>query len=146
MTAGERIKLIRKEKGMTQKQVADRCGMADSAIRKYESGQVTPKQDTLQRIANALGVHLLDLIGIGEELEKLLNSKKDKAREVYPLKIHLSQAQLTATIEHLGALVSRYEAEAAVLAPLGQPGREIAEKRLQAAKSADELQSYLLRQ
>lgn len=70
MTVGERIKLIRKEKGMTQKQVADRCGMADSAIRKYESGQVTPKQDTLQRIANALGVHLLDLIGIGEDLDK----------------------------------------------------------------------------
>lgn len=62
------------------------------------------------------------------------------------MKIQLSQAQLTATIEHLGALVSRYEAEAAALAPLGQPGREIAEKRLQAAKSADELQSYLLDQ
>lgn len=65
MTTGERMRLIREKRGMTQKQVADGCGMADSAIRKYESGQVTPKPVTLQRIADALGVHLLDLMGIG---------------------------------------------------------------------------------
>ena len=57
MTVGERIKKIRLEKGMTQKQVADSCGMADSAIRKYESGQITPKFDTIQRIALALEVN-----------------------------------------------------------------------------------------
>ena len=61
MTVGERLKAIRKEKGLTQKQVASGCGMADSAIRKYESGLITPKLETIQRIANALGVHVLDL-------------------------------------------------------------------------------------
>lgn len=45
-----------------------------------------------------------------------------------------------------GALVFRYEAEAVVFSYLGEPGRKIAEKRLQAAKDADELQSYLLHQ
>ena len=56
MTIGEKIRTIRKEKGMTQKQLADMCKMADSAIRKYESGQVVPKTEMLKRIANALGV------------------------------------------------------------------------------------------
>ena len=69
MTVGERLKAIRKEKGLTQKQVASGCGMADSAIRKYESGLITPKLETIQRIANALGVHVLDLLGVGNELD-----------------------------------------------------------------------------
>lgn len=56
MTIGERIRAVRQQKGMTQKQVADACNMADSAIRKYESGIQTPKIETLQRIADALGV------------------------------------------------------------------------------------------
>lgn len=64
MTVGERIKKIRLEKGMTQKQVADSCGMADSAIRKYESGQITPKFDTIQRIALALEVNPGELMGL----------------------------------------------------------------------------------
>lgn len=64
MTIGERIRAIRKEKSMTQKQVADACGMADSAIRKYESGSQTPKLKTVRRIAAALGVHPGELMGL----------------------------------------------------------------------------------
>jgi len=63
VTIGERIRALRKERGMTQKQVAEKCGMADSAIRKYESGSQTPKVETLQRIADALNVPLFSLLG-----------------------------------------------------------------------------------
>ncbi len=35
MTIGENIKRIRKEKGLTQKQLGSLCQMADSAIRRY---------------------------------------------------------------------------------------------------------------
>lgn len=62
MTIGELIRHTRKEKGMTQKQVAELCGMADSAIRKYESGSQTPKLKTIQRIAAALGVEWTELV------------------------------------------------------------------------------------
>ena len=61
VTIGEQIKLFRREKGLTQKQLADACGMADSAIRKYESGNVRPKMATVSRIAKALGVEPLEL-------------------------------------------------------------------------------------
>lgn len=61
VTIGEQIKLFRVEKGLTQKQLADACGMADSAIRKYESGNVRPKMATVSRIAKALGVEPLEL-------------------------------------------------------------------------------------
>lgn len=67
-TIGERIRAIRKEKGMTQKQVADKCGMADSAIRKYESGTVQTRDVTLEKIASALGVSSRFLRGASTEL------------------------------------------------------------------------------
>lgn len=54
----DKIKKIRLEKGFTQKQLAEKCGMYESQIRKYEAGKANPKIETLQRIANALDVPL----------------------------------------------------------------------------------------
>ncbi len=56
MTTGELIRQARKKAGLTQKQLGERCGMADSAIRKYESGRITPKTETIKKIAAALNV------------------------------------------------------------------------------------------
>ena len=56
MTVGERIKQIRQEKGLTQKELGKKCGLADSAIRRYELGGANPKLETQKRIAKALGV------------------------------------------------------------------------------------------
>lgn len=56
MTVGERIREVRKQKNMTQKQVAEKCGMKESNFRAYELGKANPKTETLQRIAEALGV------------------------------------------------------------------------------------------
>lgn len=68
MTIGERLRLTRQQTGMTQKQVADACGMADSAIRKYESGTQKPKVETIERLAAALGVTPTYLIGYDEKI------------------------------------------------------------------------------
>lgn len=58
MTIGEKIKNARLSKNLTQKQLGELCGMADSAIRRYELGGAKPKIETLQRIADAMGVPL----------------------------------------------------------------------------------------
>ena len=58
---GENIKFFRKQKGLTQKGLGDLCNMADSVIRRYESGKFTPKDDNLTKIANALGVSTFQL-------------------------------------------------------------------------------------
>ncbi len=62
MPTGAKIKEIRKGKGLTQKQLGDLCGIADANIRKYENGKQNPKMETLQKIADALGVPLLEFI------------------------------------------------------------------------------------
>lgn len=64
MTIGQRIKTRRKELGLTQKKLGELCGMADSAIRKYESDLITPKYNTLKKIAHALKLPVYALSGI----------------------------------------------------------------------------------
>lgn len=59
----ERIKMIREQKGMTQKQLAERCGMATGTIQQYELNKREPRQEQLDKIAEALDVDIFDLIG-----------------------------------------------------------------------------------
>ena len=61
MTIGDTLKQARINAGLTQKQLGEKCGMADSAIRKYESGKIKPKIETLKKIAAALNVSVIDL-------------------------------------------------------------------------------------
>lgn len=61
---GNMIRKIRLEKKLTQKQLGDLCGIADSNIRKYESGKQNPKLETLEKIANALNISIMDLMHI----------------------------------------------------------------------------------
>ena len=63
MTISEKIKAIRKERGLTQKQFGDLCGIHEVQIRKYERGEVTPKMESIKKIADGLGVPPSDLIG-----------------------------------------------------------------------------------
>ena len=56
MKTGELIKKRRKAAGMTQVQLAEKCGITDSAIRNYELGNRMPSETQLQAIADALGV------------------------------------------------------------------------------------------
>ena len=100
MTIGERIKTLRKGNNLTQKQLGELCGMADSAIRKYESGKISPKRQTLQKIANALEVSEWELLGevrtnptLGEQL-KALRIKNKITQNQLAEKLHTTKATI----------------------------------------------------
>jgi len=59
---GERIKRIRSEKGITQEQLADLTGIKRSNISRLESGKHTVTLPTLERIADALNIQVVQLI------------------------------------------------------------------------------------
>ncbi len=48
----------RKMKGITQKEISERTGIAQGDISKLENGNANPSLKTLQRIARALEMHL----------------------------------------------------------------------------------------
>lgn len=92
MPTGIRIKEIRRNKGLTQKQLGEKCHIAESTIRRYESGNLNPKIETLQKIADALCCDIFDLTEIqteplSPEQEKKLEAQnradeKDIAKDI----------------------------------------------------------------
>lgn len=48
----------RKATGLTQKQLSEKTGIAQSDISKLESGNANPSLKTLQRLANGLGMRI----------------------------------------------------------------------------------------
>ena len=63
MKIGEKIKVARKKKGLTQEDLGKLVGVQKSAIAKYENGRVVNiKRSTLQKIASALNIRPSELI------------------------------------------------------------------------------------
>lgn len=66
---GDEIKAIRKEKNLTQKQLAANAGVSEITVRKYEAESIPLKTDTLQKLADGLEIPLSKLMGCDKELD-----------------------------------------------------------------------------
>ncbi len=113
-TVGENIKRIRKEKGLTQKELAQKCGILYQTLGKYERGLLNPKIDTIKKIANALEVEGLELIsldaaeglfveGIFDVIEEVT---KDEEVKYYR---ELNKREILFIYELIGEYFKRYE-------------------------------------
>lgn len=51
-----RIKELRKDAGLTQKEFAKIIGITDASISKYENGEMIPKIDKLEKMSDIFGV------------------------------------------------------------------------------------------
>lgn len=60
---GERLRAMRKEKGLTQAELADRLGISFVGVSQWESGKRNPKKETLMRLAAVLDVPVSYLAG-----------------------------------------------------------------------------------
>lgn len=72
---GERIKNIRKEKGWTQEQLAEKAGMHPTYIGKAERGEKSLTLDSLENVVNALDITY-------EELFKYIKPSTDTENPV----------------------------------------------------------------
>jgi transcriptional regulator with XRE-family HTH domain len=61
---GSRIKMMRKSKGISQKEMASLCDIPVTTYSNYENNNREPSVDNLEKIANTLEVPLVDLLGI----------------------------------------------------------------------------------
>ncbi|HEY4041584.1 MAG TPA: helix-turn-helix transcriptional regulator [Rhodopila sp.] len=63
---GTRIRAVRRERGLTQDDLADEVGVSRSAVAQWETGRTGQVTGNLSRIANALGVNV-EYLMIGDD-------------------------------------------------------------------------------
>ena len=68
MTIGKRIALLRKEKGLTQEELASHMGVSPQAVSKWENDQTCPDISALPKLAQLFGVTVDELLSGKEEL------------------------------------------------------------------------------
>lgn len=85
-TLNERIKKLRKEKGITQNQLADALGVTDKAVSKWEVGEANPDISLLVKISEIFGV-TVDYLLTGKVQETIsLDDMDDEKRFAWILK------------------------------------------------------------
>jgi transcriptional regulator with XRE-family HTH domain len=69
LTIGKNLKFLRKKKGLTQQELADKLGIRRSSIGAYEECRATPKYETLENISEFFQVSI-DLL-VKEDISQL---------------------------------------------------------------------------
>ena len=80
ISTAKAIKKTREAQGMTQKELAERCGYTVTDIKAYGLGEKEPKHINLMTIAGALGVTMYEMFERMEEIEEPENLNLDVIR------------------------------------------------------------------
>lgn len=74
MSLGQTIRCLRKERGMTLADLAERCGSHVGNLSRIERDQARPSLELLSRLAQALSLSLTDIFSVAEK--KQLDSEQ----------------------------------------------------------------------
>ena len=80
MTTGEKIYKLRKKKGLTQEELADRVGVSRQAVSKWENGETYPETEKLIELCNLFGVSSDDIL-FGKETQEGNNAEAASSAE-----------------------------------------------------------------
>ncbi len=75
---GEKIKSIRKGKGIKIKQLSSRSGLTESSISMIENGKISPSITTINKIALALGVHPIEFFETERHKRWVITKKNER--------------------------------------------------------------------
>jgi transcriptional regulator with XRE-family HTH domain len=79
MQYGERIKQLRKDKGITQDELGNMVGKKQNQISEWENGKVSPSPDDIVNICKAFDINLSTFYGFKEdEFDITIEYAKDK--------------------------------------------------------------------
>lgn len=113
---GKKIREVRKEKGLTIKQLGNLCGISEQNMGNYERGVRTPKLETIRKIANALEIPYKQLIEDESSNEAYSFSHSGELIDIYTNGVdfwindeHLSIEQSRVLHEHYADLLARYK-------------------------------------
>ena len=82
MNVGEKLKALRKERGLTLQKVAASAGLSKAFVGQIESGRANPSLASLKRVADALGIPLAALFESPDGGKETAAPEPDGAGEV----------------------------------------------------------------
>ncbi len=95
---GPRLRTLREGRRLTLKQLADQVGCTGAHLSQIENAHTSPSIATLKRIAEALGVNIVDFFGEKEPAEPVVTRVQDR-RDVYLGNWNARIQQLVASTE-----------------------------------------------
>ena len=86
---GRRIRELRRRRGLTQRALADACGLSANAVGLIERGENSPSVSTLHHLALALDVSIADLFSSAHTAQAAVLVKRDERLQVHREKVVL---------------------------------------------------------
>lgn len=90
---GQLITELRKEKGLTQKQLADALNVTDKAVSKWERGLSFPDISMLEPISEVLGISIMELLA-GERQKESDTISREEAQKIVSASVELSDEEI----------------------------------------------------
>ena len=90
---GQLITELRKEKGLTQKQLADALNVTDKAVSKWERGLSFPDISMLEPISELLGVSIMEILA-GERQTGDGTLMQKEAQDLIQASVELSDEEI----------------------------------------------------
>ena len=103
---GEIISTLRKEKGLTQKEVADKLNITDKAVSKWERDLAYPDTQTIPKLAEILEVSVEDLLN-AKSIPSTGHKGADFLLDVILKAVPLAMGIAVAVLSLLGELDTR---------------------------------------
>ncbi len=125
MTVGERLKALRLERGLQQRQLAEKASLTPSMISQIESGRLTPSLHTLGKLAGALGLPIASLLEAKPDGRIHLSRKGDypvvsfdgTTEKWYVLGAGLFQGKIRAVVSTIAAKGRGVKTEKVIIEP-----------------------------
>ena len=90
MTIGKRIAFLRKEKGLTQEELAQHMGISPQAVSKWENDQTCPDISALPKLAKLLGVSVDELLEGRENLPAVRVLPPEQRRDIKDMMLRIT--------------------------------------------------------
>ena len=109
---GSTIKMLREARGMTQDQLAERIGVSDKAVSKWETAKGLPDISLLQPLAAALGVSVIELMNGEPIVNRNVSCNLVRSRlYVCPICVNVLHSTGDAVISCCGVTLPALDAE-----------------------------------
>lgn len=111
MSLSEQVRLWRNAMNLSQGEIESKAGLAHNALSRIENGLVTsPRLETLQKIADVMGIHVEQLMNARPPISKKRQAKviapevQELAAQISNLPVHKQSAVVEAVKQILRAV------------------------------------------